>query len=113
MTSTDTAADYQPSDEVAARIAWYASERTKRGLAGNATNAASASYMNGVFDSLARTIAHDTGHVASWASAWLTAAIGVVFESEHGKRWGYVAGDCGHAVAQSEWLAGFRNCERC
>lgn len=26
---------------------------------------------------------------------------------------GYVTGTCGHAVAGSEWRAGFRNCERC
>jgi hypothetical protein len=26
---------------------------------------------------------------------------------------GYVTGNCGHAVAGSEWAAGFRNCERC
>lgn len=26
---------------------------------------------------------------------------------------GYVAGECGHRVAQSEWKAGFRRCERC
>jgi hypothetical protein len=26
---------------------------------------------------------------------------------------GYVTGQCGHAVAGSEWRAGFRNCERC
>jgi hypothetical protein len=26
---------------------------------------------------------------------------------------GYVAGECGHRVAASEWRAGLRNCERC
>ena len=26
---------------------------------------------------------------------------------------GYVVGACGHRVAGSEWMAGFRNCERC
>lgn len=26
---------------------------------------------------------------------------------------GYVVGECGHRVAQAEWDAGFRNCERC
>jgi hypothetical protein len=26
---------------------------------------------------------------------------------------GFVAGECGHRVAASEWRAGFRNCERC
>ena len=26
---------------------------------------------------------------------------------------GYVAGTCGHRVAQSEWKAGFKTCERC
>lgn len=26
---------------------------------------------------------------------------------------GYVAGECGHRVAESEWRAGFRTCERC
>jgi hypothetical protein len=26
---------------------------------------------------------------------------------------GFVAGNCGHRVAASEWGAGFRNCERC
>lgn len=30
-----------------------------------------------------------------------------------GHRPGYVAGECGHAVALSEWRAGFRVCERC
>lgn len=28
-------------------------------------------------------------------------------------REGFVTGQCGHAVAGSEWRAGFRNCERC
>lgn len=28
-------------------------------------------------------------------------------------RTGFVAGNCGHAVAGSEWRAGFRNCEHC
>lgn len=28
-------------------------------------------------------------------------------------RAGYVTGECGHAVAGSEWRAGFRSCERC
>lgn len=26
---------------------------------------------------------------------------------------GYIAGRCGHRVAGTEWLAGFRTCERC
>lgn len=26
---------------------------------------------------------------------------------------GYVVGTCGHRVAESEWVSGFRNCERC
>jgi hypothetical protein len=26
---------------------------------------------------------------------------------------GYVVGDCRHRVAESEWRAGFKNCERC
>jgi hypothetical protein len=26
---------------------------------------------------------------------------------------GYLTGRCGHAIAGSEWVAGFRNCERC
>lgn len=26
---------------------------------------------------------------------------------------GYVAGKCGHRVAESEWRAGFRTCEQC
>lgn len=30
-----------------------------------------------------------------------------------GPREGYVVGECAHAVAQSEWNAGFRKCERC
>lgn len=30
-----------------------------------------------------------------------------------GARPGFVAGECGHAVAESEWRAGFRVCERC
>jgi hypothetical protein len=28
-------------------------------------------------------------------------------------RAGYLTGRCRHAVALSEWRAGFRNCERC
>lgn len=26
---------------------------------------------------------------------------------------GFVAGECGHRVAESEWRAGYRKCERC
>ena len=26
---------------------------------------------------------------------------------------GFRVGECGHRVAESEWVAGFRNCERC
>lgn len=35
------------------------------------------------------------------------------FNEQIGARPGYVAGQCGHAVALSEWQAGFRVCERC
>lgn len=35
------------------------------------------------------------------------------FNLEIGERLGYVAGECGHAMALSEWRAGFRACERC
>lgn len=39
---------------------------------------------------------------------------GEPFVSEaFGPRPGYVVGDCAHAVAQSEWNAGLRKCERC
>lgn len=39
---------------------------------------------------------------------------GEPFVSEaFGPREGYVVGTCRHAVAQSEWNAGFRKCERC
>jgi excisionase family DNA binding protein len=39
---------------------------------------------------------------------------GEPFVSEaFGPRPGYVVGTCGHAVAQSEWNAGFKKCERC
>jgi len=39
---------------------------------------------------------------------------GEPFVSEaFGPREGYVVGMCRHAVAQSEWNAGFRKCERC
>jgi hypothetical protein len=37
----------------------------------------------------------------------------VFWSDEFGGRPGYVAGTCGHAMAFSEWRAGFRNCERC
>lgn len=37
----------------------------------------------------------------------------VPFVSGDISRPGMVAGWCGHAVALSEWRAGFRNCERC
>ena len=32
---------------------------------------------------------------------------------QNGGQAGFVAGECGHRVARSEWRAGFRNCERC
>lgn len=32
---------------------------------------------------------------------------------QNGGQAGYVAGECGHRVAGTEWAAGFRNCERC
>jgi hypothetical protein len=35
--------------------------------------------------------------------------IGTPFPGRHG----YVTGTCGHAVAGSEWNAGYRKCERC
>jgi hypothetical protein len=35
------------------------------------------------------------------------------FVSGDVRRPGMVAGTCGHAVAGTEWLAGFRTCERC
>lgn len=35
------------------------------------------------------------------------------FSPQIGERPGYVAGQCGHATALSEWRAGFRVCERC
>ncbi len=35
------------------------------------------------------------------------------FNAETGPIPGYVVGECGHRVAQSEWDAGFRTCERC
>lgn len=39
---------------------------------------------------------------------------GEPFVSEaFGPREGYVVGTCRHAVAQSEWNAGFKKCERC
>ena len=39
---------------------------------------------------------------------------GEPFVSEaFGPKPGYVVGECAHAVAQSEWNAGFRKCERC
>jgi hypothetical protein len=38
---------------------------------------------------------------------------GEPFVSDLGPRPGYVVGQCGHAVAGSEWAAGFRTCERC
>lgn len=37
----------------------------------------------------------------------------VPFVSADGHRPGFVAGECGHAVAGSEWLAGMKTCERC
>ncbi len=38
---------------------------------------------------------------------------GQPFVSDYGPMPGYVAGYCGHRVAESEWRAGFRVCERC
>lgn len=38
---------------------------------------------------------------------------GQPFHSGFGLRNAYVVGQCGHAVARSEWAAGFRVCERC
>lgn len=39
---------------------------------------------------------------------------GEPFVSEvSGPRDGYVVGECRHAVAQSEWNAGYKKCERC
>jgi len=35
------------------------------------------------------------------------------FDPGTGPQVGYVAGDCGHRVAVSEWKAGMRNCENC
>lgn len=35
------------------------------------------------------------------------------YHDEIGFRPGFVVGDCGHAVAGSEWRAGLRKCERC
>ncbi len=35
------------------------------------------------------------------------------FDPGAGPMTGYVAGHCGHRVAESEWRAGYRNCERC
>ena len=37
----------------------------------------------------------------------------VPFVGPYGPIPGYVAGWCGHRVAESEWRAGFRVCERC
>jgi hypothetical protein len=37
----------------------------------------------------------------------------VPFDAGHGPRDGYVVGACLHAMAESEWAAGFRTCERC
>lgn len=38
---------------------------------------------------------------------------GEPFVSSEGPREGFVVGVCRHAVARSEWNAGFRKCERC
>lgn len=38
---------------------------------------------------------------------------GEPFVSSEGPRSGFVVGECRHAVALSEWRAGFRKCERC
>ncbi|MET0492892.1 MAG: hypothetical protein ABW000_07140 [Actinoplanes sp.] len=39
--------------------------------------------------------------------------VAVPFDPGTGPVPGYVAGWCGHRVAESEWRAGFRVCERC
>jgi hypothetical protein len=45
---------------------------------------------------------------------WVHPAAGEPFINEEiGARPGFVVGECGHAVAESEWRAGFRTCERC
>lgn len=43
----------------------------------------------------------------------LAAAVKYLGAVEHSERPGFVAGECGHAVAASEWVAGWRVCERC
>jgi hypothetical protein len=59
--------------------------------------------------------------MADVEAAWLAigylpagpADMPVPFDGGYGHRTGYVVGDDLHAVAVSEWVAGFRVCERC
>jgi hypothetical protein len=49
-----------------------------------------------------------------WNNGGSFTIAGVPFvNDEIGPRPGFVVGTCGHAVAGSEWRAGFRVCERC
>jgi hypothetical protein len=54
----------------------------------------------------------EQARTAALAEHYLRVA-GEPFVSAEGPRPGYVVGRCGHAVAASEWRAGFRVCERC
>lgn len=48
-----------------------------------------------------------------WLARSMTAYDGLAGEPFPGREAGHVAGHCGHAVARSEWKAGYRECERC
>lgn len=50
---------------------------------------------------------------AAGTAEWYRAHAGEPFDPGTGPMPGYMAGECGHRVAESEWRAGFRTCERC
>jgi hypothetical protein len=67
-----------------------------------------------VRDGSDETTWHDlTGVAACEDPNCVVAGVPVPFDPGTGPVTGYVAGDCGHRVAESEWQAGFRVCERC
>jgi hypothetical protein len=53
----------------------------------------------------------------AWSDAGFTPTspidMPIPFDAGYGPRTGFVVGECLHAVAESEWAAGYRNCERC
>lgn len=56
--------------------------------------------------------AHELAYARELAAAEQVSTA-VPFDPGTGPVPGYVAGTCGHRVAESEWRVGFRTCERC